>query len=66
MIMSKIFNEELGPEQLEEMFHSNEKCLEFLAGIKWSDGFICKKCGNTNSCPGREPYSRRCTKCKSK
>jgi len=64
--MSLIFKDHLSPEQLEQMFQSNEKCLEFLAEIKWANGFICKKCGNTNSCPGREPFSRRCTKCKSK
>lgn len=64
--MSKIFNEGLNPEQLEEMFHSDEKCFEFLANLKWANGFTCKKCGNNNSCPGKEPFSRRCTKCKSK
>jgi hypothetical protein len=64
--MGKIFDEGLSPELLEEMFHSDEKCLEFLAGIKWTNGFVCKKCGNTNSCPGSEPFSRRCTKCKVK
>ncbi len=64
--MGAIFNNNLSPEQLEEMFQSDEKCLEFLAEIKWANGFVCKKCGNTNSCAGKEPYSRRCTKCKSK
>jgi hypothetical protein len=64
--MGKIFNEGLSPELLEEMFHSDEKCYEFLAGLKWANGFVCRKCGNTNSCPGKEPFSRRCTKCKSK
>jgi len=64
--MSKVFNDGLSPEQLEEMFHSDEKCFEFLANLKWANGFICKKCGNDNSCPGKEPFSRRCTKCKSK
>lgn len=64
--MGEIFNENLSAEQLEEMFNSDEKCLEFLANLKWADGFVCKKCGNTNSCPGKEPFSRRCTKCKSK
>lgn len=64
--MHKIFNDGLSTEQLEEMFHNDEKCLEFLANIKWSSGFVCKKCGNTNSCTGREAYSRRCTKCKAK
>jgi hypothetical protein len=64
--MGAIFNNNLSPEQLEEMFRNDEKCLEFLAEIKWANGFVCKKCGNTNSCAGKEPFSRRCTKCKSK
>jgi hypothetical protein len=66
MNMGILFNETLSPQQLEEMFHSDEKCFEFLAGLKWANGFTCKKCGNNNSCPGKEPYSRRCTKCKVK
>ena len=64
--MSEIFSESLSPEQLDEMFRSDVKCLGFLAQIKWANGFACKKCGNTNSCAGKEPFSRRCTKCKSK
>jgi hypothetical protein len=64
--LSKIFNSNLSPEKLEELFQSDEKCLEFLAGIKWADGFVCKKCGHTNYCPGQEPFSRRCTRCKAK
>jgi hypothetical protein len=64
--MGKIFNEGLNAELLDEMFHNDEKCYQFLADLKWANGFVCKKCGNTNSCPGKEPWSRRCTKCKSK
>lgn len=62
--MSSIFKKELSQEQLEELFASDEKCLEFLAELKWKDGFACRKCGNTNHCPGKTPHSRRCTKCK--
>jgi hypothetical protein len=62
--MSTIFKDELDDQKLDELFQSDEKCLEFLAELKWSDGFICRKCGNTNYCPGKTPYSRRCTKCK--
>jgi len=64
--MAKIFNEGLSPELLEEMFHNDEKCYQFLADLKWANGFVCRKCGNTNSCPGKEPWSKRCTRCKSK
>jgi hypothetical protein len=62
--MSAIFNKELSKEKLDELFNSDEKCLEFLADLKWNDGFVCRKCGNNNHCPGKTPYSRRCTKCK--
>jgi hypothetical protein len=48
----------------ENNFSSNEKCLEFLSKEKWKDGFVCKKCGNTNFCKGKSLFSRRCTKCK--
>jgi len=62
--MSSIFNAELDDKKLDELFNSEEKCCEFLADLKWSNGFICRKCGNTNYCAGKTPHSRRCTKCK--
>jgi hypothetical protein len=62
--MRPVFSKELSEEQLNEMFNSDEKCLEFLAEVKWKDGFTCRKCGNDNYCAGKTPYSRRCTKCK--
>jgi predicted Zn-ribbon and HTH transcriptional regulator len=63
--MGQIFKTELNKEQVEELFHDDEKCFEFLAKIKWAEGFKCRKCGNTNYCAGKTPHSRRCTKCKS-
>ena len=62
--MGSIFKYELNQEQIEELFHNDEKCFAFLAAIKWGEGFTCRKCGNTNHCPGKTPHSRRCTKCK--
>jgi len=62
--MSRIFKSEPDQLKLEQLFSSDEKCLEFLSEAKWKNGFICKKCGNINYCPGKTPYSRRCTKCK--
>lgn len=50
--------------QLDEQFSDEEKCLKFLADLKWKDGFICRKCGNTHYCAGKTPFSRRCTRCK--
>ncbi len=62
--MEPLFNQEISEIQLDELFNNDDKCLEFLADLKWKDGFTCRKCGNTNSCPGKAPHSRRCTKCK--
>ena len=62
--MSTIFKTELDDKKLEELFNSEEKCYEFLADLKWGNGFMCRKCGNTNYCSGKTPHSRRCTKCK--
>lgn len=48
----------------EELFEDSAKVLELIAQIKWKEGFECRKCGNTNYCDGKTPFSRRCTKCK--
>jgi len=62
--MKKIFSKIPNNEFLKELFEDNDKCLEFIANIKWEYGFVCKKCGNTNYCEGKSPFSKRCTKCK--
>jgi hypothetical protein len=62
--MGAIFKKELTAKQLESLFSNDEECFRFLAEVKWENGFVCRKCGNTNHCPGKTPYSRRCTKCK--
>jgi hypothetical protein len=63
--MRNFFAEDLTKAELEVLFQSDEKCLEFIAMLKWDEGFTCRKCGNTNYCIGKTPFSRRCTKCKS-
>jgi hypothetical protein len=45
-------------------FPDSDSCLNLLAECKWKNGFVCKKCGNTNYCAGKYPHSRRCTRCK--
>jgi transposase-like protein len=43
-------------------FQSENSCLEYLAHIKWSEGFKCVKCGHTAS-QKRKNHSRTCNKC---
>jgi hypothetical protein len=50
--------------KIEDLFDDDMKCLEYLAYLKWNNGFKCRKCEHTNYCKGKIPYSRRCTRCK--
>ncbi len=47
-----------------QRFVSDDECYKYLAGIKWENGYVCRKCGHTHYCKGEKPYSRRCTRCK--
>lgn len=46
-------------------FSKPEQCLKAIADEKWRSGYVCRKCGHTNFCEGKTPFSRRCTRCKS-
>lgn len=38
-------------------------CYEYLAAVKWENGYKCKKCSCDRFCKGKQPFSRRCIKC---
>ncbi|MBM3404002.1 MAG: transposase [Bacteroidetes bacterium] len=61
--MEGIFKE-ISSEEFNQRFITEEACYIYLAETKWKDGFVCRKCGNTNFCKGKAPHSRRCTRCK--
>lgn len=46
------------------VFPDEGSCLELLSDLKWAEGYVCTKCGNTNSCRGKSEFSKRCTRCK--
>lgn len=50
--------------EFQENFSTREDCLEYLANLKWKNGFECKKCGHTHSCAGKAERSRQCTSCR--
>ena len=47
-----------------EDYTTVESCLKMISDQKWMHGYTCSKCGHTNYCRGKSPYSRRCTRCK--
>jgi len=51
-------------EEFSKIYPDREACFKFLSELKWTDGYTCRKCANTNYLSGHLPYSRRCTKCR--
>ncbi len=47
-----------------QRFKTDDDCLEYLSGVKWENGFRCKRCNNDKYCVGKKPFNRRCTKCR--
>lgn len=45
-----------------ERFKTNEDCKEYLANLKWKNGFKCVKCGYAKG-QIRKDYSRTCNQC---
>jgi transposase-like protein len=45
-----------------ERFKTDENCKEYLANIKWNQGFKCVKCNHTGS-QIRKDFSRTCNRC---
>lgn len=59
-----LLKKQLTKNMASELFADDEKALKFISEVKWEQGFVCRKCGHTNYCEGKSPYSRRCTRCK--
>ncbi|MEA4936412.1 hypothetical protein SDC9_128895 [bioreactor metagenome] len=59
-----LLKENITPELADELMSSDIKVMEFIASIKWANGFTCRKCGHDNYCEGKSRFSRRCTRCK--
>lgn len=49
--------------EFQEMFPTNDSCLEYLDKIKWETGFQCLKCGYTKYCKAARPFERQCNRC---
>ncbi|WP_255501931.1 7TM diverse intracellular signaling domain-containing protein [Olivibacter sp. SDN3] len=50
-------------EEFSKAYPDQESCLRFLAGLKWKNGYCCRKCAATAFYIGHLPHSRRCAHC---
>ena len=61
---ARVLSKEVDFGEFSQIYPDKDACLAYLANLKWADGYQCRKCGHEKFCDGREPYSRRCTKCR--
>jgi hypothetical protein len=47
-----------------QRFKDDNDCLEYLAEVKWQNGYRCKRCENDKYGRGKHFHNRRCTKCR--
>ena len=51
--------------EFSQIYPDKDACLRYLADLKWAlHPYRCRKCGHEKSCEAREPYARRCTRCR--
>lgn len=59
----RVMSADVDFEEFSKIYPDKESCNEFLAELKWKNGYVCKKCKNTHFYPGHVAHSRRCSKC---
>lgn len=50
--------------EFQERFPDADSCMSYLSEVKWSEGYVCSKCGHTHYCKGAGKYDRQCTVCR--
>ena len=60
---SRLTNNIMSLEEVYTLFPSRLSCLDFLATLKWQNGYICPKCHNDKSSINKKEKSRKCSKC---
>lgn len=60
---ARVMSAEMDFEEFSKIYPDKETCTQFLADLKWKDGYVCRKCKHTQYYPGHTAHSRRCSKC---
>jgi ligand-binding sensor domain-containing protein len=48
--------------EFKKIFKNEDDCYKFLVNLKWSDGYVCKRCKSIQH-SSKDPFVRRCRKC---
>ena len=61
---ARVLSKEVDFGEFSQIYPDKDACLSYLAELKWAKGYQCRRCGHEKYCDGREPHSRRCTRCR--
>lgn len=50
-------------EEFQITYPDENSCYDFLANLKWNNGYKCRKCGSHEYIKGKKEFSRKCRKC---
>lgn len=48
----------------QQRFSTEEACVQYLFASRWPDGFVCPRCGGTETYPLRSRQLRQCRSCR--
>src|SRR5690606_13382323 len=60
---ARVLMKEVDFAEFSKIFPDKDSCMKYLYELKWKKGFMCKKCSNDKFFTGKDPFSKRCTKC---
>jgi two-component system, sensor histidine kinase LadS len=60
----RIMLKPLNFEEFKKIYPDDESCSLYLEQLKWSTGYVCRKCNNDNYIKGKYDNSRRCSRCR--
>jgi phage FluMu protein Com len=59
----RIYNQDVSYEEFLKTYPDDESCLKVIQQLKWPDGFVCRKCGNTKASEAGVWFRKKCSKC---
>ncbi|MFC4141577.1 7TM diverse intracellular signaling domain-containing protein [Pedobacter mendelii] len=60
---ARVMQKGLDFEEFSRIYPDKDSCFRYLSELKWSHGYACRRCQNTQHSAGQTAFSRRCTKC---
>jgi hypothetical protein len=60
---ARIMSKEIDYDEFLSLYPTQTYCVEILEELKWTNGFICRKCGHDKSSINVTNRSRKCSKC---